>query len=201
MSGFEFASRVRKLEQVYQRSPCRIFGYTANLDVEVLLESKRAGMDDCFAKPIKINDLKNCVSQRDFNQVEVENSEHLFDYCSLVALFNGNKTVALSLCNELYESNKVDLKRLNEAHTLGDASIIQHIVHRFAGGARLVSANKLNTEIEVFMQQSTHEGARGNLKLSVMSVCNEVIKLQDYLRTILDSNSAEDFGDGKNNNS
>lgn len=58
MSGLEFAARVRRLERERQRSPCRIFGYTANIDVGVLLESKRVGMDNCFAKPIKINDLK-----------------------------------------------------------------------------------------------------------------------------------------------
>ena len=186
MSGLEFATRVRRLEQEHQRSPCRIFGYTANIDVGVLLESKRVGMDNCFAKPFKINDLKNCLLQRDLNQFEKENSECAFDFSSLVVMFDGDKTVALSLCNELFESNQIDLKRLIEAWSLDDVALIQHIVHRFAGGARLVSANKLIREIEVHMQQFKHGGADNKFKQSLFSVCDEVIKLQCYLRVVLD---------------
>ncbi len=183
MSGFELTSKIRSLENESRRAPCKIFGYTSTFNTEVQQLAKIAGMDKCYTKPLTVNELKSCMAPAHCQLTQYMDSDSSFDFNAIVKLFNGNKVVALALCKELYRSNEVDLKLLISARLVGNIYCINHLIHRFAGGARMVGANKLLLVIADFMKRQKHEDGP-QFELLINTIC----ELQDSLGALLDSN-------------
>ena len=146
MDGYELARTVRYEEVVSGRTPCQIFGFTANAQPEEAERCREAGMDQCLFKPISLKDLSACLATgvpqaESDNDADVADGE--IDLTYLKQLSQGDDGVIHKLLSELAISNRQDLGALIELFVKDDYAGLAALAHGVKGGGRLIRATKL----------------------------------------------------------
>ncbi|MFJ4088094.1 transporter substrate-binding domain-containing protein [Pseudomonas psychrophila] len=146
MDGYELARTVRYEEAVSGRTPCQIFGFTANAQPEEAERCREAGMDQCLFKPISLKDLSACLAAgvpQGESDNYVDGADGEIDLTYLKQLSQGDDGVIHKLLSELAISNRQDLGALIELFVTDDYEGLAALAHGIKGGGRLIQATKL----------------------------------------------------------
>ncbi|MDH4582248.1 transporter substrate-binding domain-containing protein [Pseudomonas sp. BN415] len=154
MSGAELARAIRNDERERPGAPTLILGLTADAQPEEVARAIQAGMDDCVIKPIGLDVLEEKLRAASGSAPTIEDrspavhedgasESALFDLTPLAPLTGGDPVLIRNLVNELLETNRRDLKPLQDLANQGDVPNLLELAHRLKGAARVVKATPL----------------------------------------------------------
>jgi two-component system sensor histidine kinase EvgS len=138
MNGYELARAIRRHEQLAQRAPCTVLGFTANAQPEEVHRCKEAGMNDCLFKPLTLTTLSQWV-----DGVAPRYLAPVFSLEGLHQLTGGNPESNQRLLNELLNSNRLDRQGLLALRGSTDPQAYLDIAHKIKGAARIAQATRL----------------------------------------------------------
>jgi len=128
MSGYEFATRVRLLEED-NTEHLPIVGCTANAFSDEETKCISAGMDGHLTKPMTQSDLKNCLHELLFNR-------HI-NLSEILTLASDKQPVIIKLIDELQKSSAEDLMLIESAWKENDLETMKSKIHRLKGNFAL----------------------------------------------------------------
>jgi len=128
MSGYEFATQVRRFEEG-KTEHLPIVGCTANAFSDEETKCISAGMDGHLTKPMTQSDLKNCLHEMLFNR-------HV-DLSEVLSLASGQQPVIIKLIDELQKSSAEDLMLIEGAWKEDDLETMKSKIHRLKGNFAL----------------------------------------------------------------
>ncbi|PTT27210.1 ATP-binding protein [Pseudomonas sp. HMWF021] len=147
MSGYELVRTIRAEEATNSRGRCLILGFTANAQAEEKARCLAAGMDDCLFKPIRLSDLRQALHGAVHCAPELEALEGAamveIDLSALEQLAGADQTMIRRLREQVLDSLKQDLQRLDNLQPGADRAGLRDLAHHIKGGAQMVGAARL----------------------------------------------------------
>jgi len=168
MDGYELASEIRAIERGERQGEarCLILGCTAHVREQDRHKALDAGMDECLAKPLGVDELLQAL-QRYLpdpplsGEQPVGEEEPAFDAGSLDAISGGDPKVEMQFLSALLSANLADLEALaGLVRSGGQGSDIATLAHRIRGPARLVRARQVVQDCEA-LEAAVIAGQRG----------------------------------------
>ncbi|WP_256584824.1 transporter substrate-binding domain-containing protein [Pseudomonas sp. Irchel s3a18] len=196
MDGYELARHVRSAEREGLLAPCLIIGFTANAQVEARLRCLEVDMDDCLFKPVGLSMLRSClgkvVQHVELNKVQGRITQAAapgkpgttsFDLALLQSLTAGDQQVMHLLLSEVYSTNEVDVRRLNELLSARRWRDLGQVVHRLKGAAQMVGAQQLIDASRVYEEGLAQALEDDDAHLRAMAVLDAVAQLQSSVKS------------------
>lgn len=176
LSGYELTGAIRDEERAQGLPPTLILGFTANAQPEEKVLCLEAGMDDCLFKPIRLADLSGWLAGRFAETTSKQPSSSEIDLSELEQYVGEDRTLINQLLRELAVTNRQDREHLLQAHAGNNLPVLQDLVHRIKGGARMVRAQRLIECCEAL------ERACGEGRAALID--EAVDQLQDAMRSL-----------------
>ncbi|MDZ5601623.1 transporter substrate-binding domain-containing protein [Pseudomonas sp. RP23018S] len=148
MNGYQLARIVRAEEQLYNRSPCTIIGYTANAQPEARQQCLDAGMDDCLLKPISLSTLRQRLSSIRRAGAQPSPRPRLFDLSGLCAVVGDSLSDRERLLQTLKTSLQQDLHILMQIDPDQAPQALADQAHKILSAARMLEAHPLMAACE-----------------------------------------------------
>ena len=186
MDGYELTRAIRAQEQLGQRQPCIIWGFTANAQPEEIRRCREAGMDDCLFKPIGLTALNERLASLMPAEARSDTGPMLFDPGSIEQLTAGRNDMTRRLLSQLLDSSREDRQALSELDPHHQRPELQAMAHRIKGAARIIYATSLVEACEALEHACTPASATRHVSdcqqqlVSIMRALEE--QLQEQLR-------------------
>ncbi|MGF6113602.1 transporter substrate-binding domain-containing protein [Pseudomonas frederiksbergensis] len=183
MNGYDLACTIRQQEQLEQRSPCTILGFTANAQPEEIQRCKHAGMNDCLFKPLSLTALSQWVEG-----IRPTVREQVFNLEGLDMLTGGNPEMARRLLAELLSSNRLDRQELLGLSGLENRQALIDVAHKIKGAARIAQAYRL-IECCQALEQACHDVAPADdIALCIKTMNQVMLELEQAFLHQIDRN-------------
>lgn len=185
MSGYELAQRVRELESALSRARMPIIAYTANIQAGEAQKCVDAGMDDCIAKPVDLDALREKLDRwlpLAAHGAALPASTPV-DGSVLAEISGGDAALERQVIVHFLEINEDDTALLADALAREDGAQLVHAAHRMAGAGRTVGAEdfaNVCAELEAAGRANDWEGVRGRLG----AFHAELDRLNAYFRSV-----------------
>ncbi|WP_085656949.1 ATP-binding protein [Pseudomonas sp. B11(2017)] len=145
LSGHQLARAIRAEEAATGRRRCLLLGFTANAQAEEKQRCLASGMDDCLFKPIGLGDLDRALSVAEpgAEPMGQEQASAALDLSTLERLAGDNRGLILRLRDQVSQSLRDDLKRLDDLGRASDRGGLRDLAHHIKGGAQMVGAGQV----------------------------------------------------------
>ncbi|MCH4900768.1 transporter substrate-binding domain-containing protein [Pseudomonas sp. B707] len=156
LNGYELTRAVRQEEAATGRAPCLILGFTANAQMEEKQRCRAAGMDDCLFKPVLLRELSQALMAAASGGAPVESVDDPavaeFDLSALLQLAGADNPLIGQLREEVLNSLRIDLKRLDDSGRKSDRADLRDLAHHVTGGAHMIGAERVVSACRVLEQ-------------------------------------------------
>ncbi|WP_213940775.1 transporter substrate-binding domain-containing protein [Pseudomonas sp. dw_612] len=169
MNGYDLARAIRQHEQLEQRPPCTVLGFTANAQPEEIQRCKHAGMNDCLFKPLSLSALSQWVES-----IKPAVREQPFNLDGLDLLTGGNPEMAQRLMAELLSSNRLDRQELLALSRLDDRQALLDLAHKIKGAARIAQACRLIDCCQA-LEKTCHDPATADEVAQCVNAMNQAM--------------------------
>ncbi|BBF87010.1 hybrid sensory histidine kinase [Aquitalea magnusonii] len=142
MNGYQLAQAIRQQEELEQRSPVLLLGFTANALPDEKGRCRAAGMDDCLFKPINLSGLRACLQQHMHGRIDPQETADRISY-NLDELSFMEEEQLQQLLEHLLQGLRDDMETLQSLLLLGNAAGVARVAHQIKGAARIISANQV----------------------------------------------------------
>lgn len=162
--GYDMTRAIRSEEFERGDKPCLIIGFTATVHEGEKQRCLNAGMDDCMAKPIGLQELSNRLAIFGGGEVVAIGEPQALsvgdriDLRRLKQLTQGNNASLKVLLKDLLSSTEDDLAQLQQQLAAPNLLALQQLAHRVKGGARIVKAQRLINSCETLEQACDESG-------------------------------------------
>ncbi|WP_175545006.1 ATP-binding protein [Variovorax sp. OV329] len=151
MDGYTLAARIRAIEQERGGLRCPILGCTAHVREQDRHLALDAGMDECLAKPLALDELRRALQRRLLDaRVRTVPQHPAADLDgALRTVAGGDPGVEAEFLATLLHANVGDLVSLAGLVRTGAGAQAASLAHRIKGAARLVRARQVQVDCEV----------------------------------------------------
>jgi PAS domain S-box-containing protein len=146
MSGFETTNRIRAGEAGNQHMNIPIIAMTAHAITGFDQKCVQSGMDGYISKPIRLEKLKQVLSQFKGSQIKPASKQaypsQIISIQQLIEEFN-DATIIDEILKESHQDLTKFMKAIDEAYQKGDYNQLAFLVHSVKGLAENIGANEL----------------------------------------------------------
>ncbi|MFJ2986628.1 response regulator [Collimonas sp. NPDC087041] len=197
MDGYELARAIRQSERNHPTfSPCTIFAFTANAQVEEVARCLEAGMDDCLFKPISLERLRERLISITVDNPRLHGEKKVdfagepeelspFESETLNMLSGGNVAIVSDLLREMIKSNRQDQVQLDIYAHDARWNQVAEVAHRIKGAARLANADMLIATCVALESACGGVIDKAAIHAKIAAVATEIEKLEVALSTHL----------------
>lgn len=147
INGLDFTARYRKQEHDEHRERTVIIGLTADARQEQIQNAIEVGMDDCFFKPVSLDEIKACLATHYYGQI-LNKTVSAADVAARIdemlgGLTASNTDLMLHLIQEFIRATNDDIAMLSLASNDEDSRRFLDHLHSIKGGAKIIGADRL----------------------------------------------------------
>lgn len=187
MDGYELTNRIRDREVSGGGRRCLVLGFTANAQEEERQRCLAAGMDECLFKPVSLDTLRKVLGEFDVHTLQtelrvnyhVQTQLQVFDLNLIQTLTCGDDQVVITLFEELYKNNAVDLNQLDELLRAEEWVSLGKISHRLKGAARMVGAEDLIKSTRAYEEAINKGYSDSEMRQCALNIRHALCQLQE----------------------
>lgn len=162
MDGFDATREIRSHERAMGWTAVPVSALSANSSEKDRTEAKNAGMNHFLTKPVKIEDVSELLGiiQKERMNPTADYSDPVFDYDSLMEMFQGNGEILRLLLTEFLEGVPANQERIRKFIESEDYQSLNRTSHTVKGELLNIRAAEAS---EAFARLE-HESLSGNKK-------------------------------------